>query len=103
MALKSSRSGTNYEPSQIDLLDDFCPVSHLNFIEDFAILMIEVHMEYKRELQIEEMPQGCIVSDGLAQYIVISSPADALAIIASLKKMLDVQYPELVNNEKDAR
>lgn len=45
---------------------------------------------------IEEMPQGCVISP-VGQFgvsVVISSTHDALAVIASLRKMLAIQLGE---------
>jgi len=63
-------------------------------------------MYYERELDLEEMPQGLVISykktngryDKLVKelgYITIASPDDALAIIDSLKQMLLIQYPDI--------
>ncbi len=51
-------------------------------------------MDYPREITIEEMPQGCILSTPTDE-IVVASPTDALAIIASLQDLIRVQYPKL--------
>jgi hypothetical protein len=54
---------------------------------------------YDREIEIEEMPQGCVLN-WEDNYVVVSSPDDALAIIESLKTMLQVKYPEIFAIEK---
>jgi len=63
-------------------------------------------MYYERELDLEEMPQGLVISYKKVNgryinlikelgYITIASPDDALAIIDSLKQMLLIQYPDI--------
>ncbi len=51
-------------------------------------------MDYPREIDIEEMPQGCFLSTP-TNLILVSSPADALAIIESLQRMIRIDYPKL--------
>ncbi len=47
------------------------------------------------DIIIEEMPQGCVLSNyqGLGD-VTIASTRDALAVIASLRKMLKIQLGE---------
>ena len=45
------------------------------------------------DITIEEMPQGCVISSPTG-YVVISSTSDAVAVIKSLKLMLEVQFGE---------
>ncbi len=52
-------------------------------------------MDYPREITIEEMPQGCILST-LTDVITVASPTDAIEIILTLQKMLRIQYPDYV-------
>ena len=49
------------------------------------------------DIYIEEMPQGCIISqvNGLGGSVRISSSYDALKVIESLQKMLKIQYGDL--------
>lgn len=60
------------------------------------------HILVGDEFSIEEMPQGCILSevtnDGqyTGRVFRISSSKDALMIIESLNRMLKAQYPELI-------
>lgn len=46
------------------------------------------------DIYIEEMPNGCFISqvNGRGETVLISSMADAIAIIASLQKMIKIQY-----------
>jgi hypothetical protein len=44
-----------------------------------------------REIFIEEMPQGCILTSNKGKTIVVSSPEDVRAIIKSLQKLQAVQ------------
>lgn len=49
------------------------------------------------EFVIEEMPQGCVLSQniyGEQATVVVRSANDAVEIIKSLRKMLASQYPE---------
>ena len=48
---------------------------------------------HRNKLHIEEMPQGCVLSQN-GKEIVISDPDSAVAIIRSLAKLLKVQFPE---------
>lgn len=53
-------------------------------------------------ITIEEMPQGCVISqeslDGFYEdCVVITSTRDALAVIASLEKMIRIQLGEEEN------
>jgi hypothetical protein len=50
----------------------------------------------QRDIEIEEMPQGCFLSlkRERRRSILVSSPADAIAIIESLCKMIAIQHPE---------
>ena len=42
---------------------------------------------------IEEMPQGCVLSQHISGHeVVISSLQDALAVIESLTRMIKIQY-----------
>lgn len=43
-----------------------------------------------RDIFIEEMPQGCVLYDGVRNQIVISSREDAEAVIESLQRMIIV-------------
>ena len=47
------------------------------------------------KVEIEEMPQGCVLSQ-YGTTIVVSSPEDAIAIINSLVKMLKIQFSDVV-------
>lgn len=40
------------------------------------------------DITIEEMPQGCVIS-GKHGYVIVSSTMDALALMKSLKDMLE--------------
>ncbi len=58
-------------------------------------------MEYVYEgddIDIEEMPQGCIISSSREwdRYVQISSKRDALAVIDSLQRMIAIQFKEEV-------
>jgi hypothetical protein len=57
---------------------------------------LEEFMSYKdqREILIEEYPNGCVLSKDSSGEILIANPWDAMAIIASLGKMLSIQYLE---------
>ena len=52
------------------------------------------------EFSIEEMPQGCVLTElhgdgrNTGRSFKISSPKDATIILNSLRKMMDVQYPD---------
>lgn len=45
------------------------------------------------DITIEEMPQGCVINSSTGE-VVIASTRDALAVIKSLKLMLEVQLGE---------
>lgn len=48
-------------------------------------------------VEIEEMPQGCYLSqqyENTENVVLIWSKEDALAVIASLQKMIEIQYFE---------
>lgn len=49
------------------------------------------------DITIEEMPQGCIImsNDDVHKSIVVASTRDALALILSLTKMVNIQMGEL--------
>lgn len=47
------------------------------------------------EIRIEEMPQGCIITQIGGDYIVVSSPKDALMLISSLSKMVAVDIKKM--------
>ena len=51
------------------------------------------------DITIEEMPQGCVIAnvqdDGITQQVVIASTRDAIALILSLTKMVNIQMGEL--------
>jgi len=54
------------------------------------------------DIAIEEMPQGCVISQGAwgglhTDVVIIASTRDALAVIASLKKMIRIQLGEEEN------
>jgi hypothetical protein len=44
-----------------------------------------------REISIEEIPQGCVLTSDRGKTIVISSPEDVKAIIESLQRLRAVQ------------
>jgi len=47
------------------------------------------------DIMISEMPQGCVIMGyGDRNTITVSSQRDALALIASLQKMLQIQFGE---------
>lgn len=49
------------------------------------------------DIYIEEMPQGCFITqvNGKGETVRISSMHDALEVIKSLQKMIQIQYGEL--------
>lgn len=52
-----------------------------------------------REIDIEETPNGCVLSVDENTEIVVSSKEDAEAIIESLQKMISAVFPETKNSE----
>lgn len=49
------------------------------------------------EISIEEMPQGCIITQtGKMESIIISSEHDALMVIQSLRKMIGIMHQKEV-------
>ena len=48
---------------------------------------------HRNKLHIEEMPQGCVLSQN-GKEIVISDPEEVVAVIESLVKLLKIQYPD---------
>lgn len=52
------------------------------------------------DIIIEEMPQGCVISSPTLWnvYVTVSSTKDALALIASLQKMLEIQLGDKNEN-----
>lgn len=55
-----------------------------------------------RELVIEEMPQGCFIGNpNTGNVILVSSYEDAVAIIKSLNKMIEIQFSKEANDQKE--
>lgn len=48
------------------------------------------------DIKIEEMPQGCIISNMQDKFVIISSTNDALAVIESLERMLEIQSQDIM-------
>ena len=43
------------------------------------------------DIAIEEMPQGCIIANKQGKFVIIASISDALAVIESLERMIEIQ------------
>lgn len=60
-------------------------------------------MNNYREIEIEEMPNGCVLSNNKGMEILIRTEEDAFAIIQSLQKMMFTDFMRSLNSKKDKK